>query len=327
MRTGDNSELNRIEAAVNDAIKYHELTGTVPDCDTVLNHIYGNKYDKTLYYDFAKAEIEAQKHKVAPGTLRNLNKEVSKLHKFRPNLKLIEITPALIQQYGQYLSATLGNKPNTIHKSMQRTAIFLKSAVQQGLINSNPFEGLTFKRNTPQTINALAEIDVQKIESLQGLTPTLEKVQKLFLVQCYTSLSYSDLMSLKAEHITNSNGKQWISKSRIKTDTNALIPLFPKSIELLTQLNFFENGKIKSISNQKYNEYLKILSERADIKERITTHVARKTCGMILLNNGVSMESVSRILGHTSISTTQKWYAKVREQRIIKEIENLGYGQ
>ncbi len=144
------------------------------------------------------------------------------------------------------------------------------------------------------------------------------------MFQCYTGLSYSDVKQINHTHITTINEQKWIKMKRQKTSVSFSVPLLNKAEEILNRYN--HNGKgllFPVLSNHKMNQYLKILQELASIDKTLTTHLARHTFATsITLANGVPIETVSRMLGHTKLSTTQI-YAKVLDEKIERDMKVL----
>ncbi|MCY1530988.1 Tyrosine recombinase XerD [compost metagenome] len=151
----------------------------------------------------------------------------------------------------------------------------------------------------------------------------------MFLFSCYTGLAYIDLAELTPDNIiTGIDGDLWIYTSRAKTDTSVRIPLLPKARELMEKYQddprAISNGTVfPVISNQRTNGYLKEIAEICEINTDLTFHIARHTFATtVTLSNGVPIESVSKMLGHTSIRTTQI-YAKVVEHKLSEDMQNL----
>lgn len=155
-------------------------------------------------------------------------------------------------------------------------------------------------------IVSLKVSDLEKIEGLELLSDRLRKIKDLFLAQCYTGLAYADLMQLNKNMLQEHDAKYYLVGTRTKSRIDFAIPLHHKAMKLLSAYNF----SFDTISNQKYNVYLKELAELAKLDIKLTTHVGRRTCGQLYLNLGYSIEAVSRILGHSDIKTTQMYYAK-----------------
>ena len=163
----------------------------------------------------------------------------------------------------------------------------------------------------------LEQSELQQLEQLTFLPKEkdLERVRDLFVLQCYTSLSYGELFGLSEKNLEKKNDWQWVFKRRIKTDIRQHIPLLPKAIELLRKLNF----DTVPVKNKDYNDRIRICAKMAKITKYLHSHIARNTCGAYLLNEGISMEVVSRVLGHTNIRYTQRVYAKIIDTWRVKD--------
>jgi integrase len=173
---------------------------------------------------------------------------------------------------------------------------------------------------TKSEIVYLDELEVNKIvnHTFEG---NLQKYADLFVIQCYTGLSYADLRNLRATHlIKDHEGLIWINIKRQKVDTaECTIPVLSKVWDLMKKYGF----ELPKFSNQKYNAALKKISAEVGIRKKLTTHVGRKTYGTLLLNKDVPIETVSKLLGHSSIAITQKHYAKVLHMKIARDIKKI----
>ena len=157
----------------------------------------------------------------------------------------------------------------------------------------------------------------------------LEWVRDLFVFSCYTGLAYTDLMQLRPSNlIIGIDGKYWIKTLRQKTDIPVNVPLLPKAMELLKKYQQHPKAVVKGtlfpvISNQKLNSYLKEIADLVGINKDLTFHLARHTFATtVTLSNGVPIETVSKMLGHTKITTTQI-YAKVIEKKVGEDMQLL----
>lgn len=169
-------------------------------------------------------------------------------------------------------------------------------------------------------IISLTEDEVITIQKTV-LPRNLNTIKDLFLCQCYTGLSYIDLMQVNKTMVTEFESKFYFVGSRSKSKNKFTIPLCEKAIYLLEKYNY----KLPVISNQKYNKYLKEIAAFCNINKTITTHVGRKTCGQLFLNFGYSIEAVSHILGHADIKTTQMYYARSSFELVHSErLQNVG---
>jgi site-specific recombinase XerD len=175
----------------------------------------------------------------------------------------------------------------------------------------------------------LTKEELLAIEKKKFTIERLQVVKDLFLFSCYTGLAYVDTMNLTAGNIIKGiDGNDWLITSRQKTDTDVRIPLLPQAEELIKK--YKDHPKAANhgtlfpvISNQKTNAYLKEIADLCNINKAITFHIARHTFATtITLSNGVPIESVSKMLGHTTIRSTQV-YAKVIEQKLSEDMQNL----
>lgn len=154
-------------------------------------------------------------------------------------------------------------------------------------------------------------------------------VRDAFVFSCYTGLAYADISTLTHDNIVKGiDGEWWIKTFRTKTDTRTNIPLLPKAVEIMEKYQnhpyaLAKNKVIPMSSNQKMNAYLKELAIICGIEKNLTYHLARHTFATtVTLTNGVPIESVSQMLGHTNIKTTQI-YAKVVERKVSDDMKLL----
>jgi len=171
--------------------------------------------------------------------------------------------------------------------------------------------------------------ELSKIENKRILAPRVEKVRDVFVFACYTGLAYVDVSKLTHDNIvTGIDGMKWIFINRTKTNTKSRIPLLPKAEEILGKYTDLSNEKLEGpifpdISNQKMNAYLKEVGDLCEVDKNLTFHLARHTFATtVTLTNGVPIESVSAMLGHKSIRTTQI-YSKVVEEKVGEDMDLL----
>jgi integrase len=139
----------------------------------------------------------------------------------------------------------------------------------------------------------------------------MSEIRDCFIFQCYTGLAYSDMASLTIDDIK----EDVITKSRAKTDVQFVIPVLPVAKQILERYNY----QLPVISNQKYNQWLKLLGELIN-KPTLTSHIARHSFATLLLNSGVDMKTISRTLGHSSMKVTEKIYATMNSQTVVSNI-------
>lgn len=148
----------------------------------------------------------------------------------------------------------------------------------------------------------------------------------MFIFCCYSGLAYNEMANLEKSHIINGfDGNEWINMKRAKTQQTLSIPLLNKSKMMIEKYkNVDETKVLPSLSNQKFNTYLKEIADIVGIDKRLTHHLARRTFATtVLLYNDVPMEIVSELLGHSKITITQEHYAKVVNKKVSEQMIKL----
>lgn len=236
---------------------------------------------------------------------------------------LKDLTVKFIMDFDHYLRVKDKNQHNTAVKYCLNLKRIINVAVLQNLLPKNPFTGYkTVYKNIPQTY--LDEKEVNKLEQIPLVLPAHILVRDLFIFQCYTGLAYTDLISLlKDEIYTDHLGKEWILKRRQKTGIPCTIPLLPKAKAILIKYDKDPSSRkavFNSYSIQKYNQYIGEVGQLAKLNNKLSSHVGRRTFGNIALRKGISLNVISKILGHANTIITQKVYAITTQQLIASEI-------
>ena len=175
----------------------------------------------------------------------------------------------------------------------------------------------------------LSQKELRKIEKKKIKIQRLDQVRDVFVFSCYTGLAFADIKKLKTSNLVEGDGmRRWIKTRRQKTNSLSRIPLLSvpeKILEKYKSHPYVEsgNGILPVLTNQKFNSYLKEIADICKITKNLTTHIARHTFATtITLSNGVPIETVAQMLGHSSLKTTQI-YAKVVDQKIEDDIKLL----
>ena len=217
-----------------------------------------------------------------------------------------ELDQMMINDFDIYLRTKLSMKQNSASKTVRFLKTVVLFMIKSGTIERDPFANYRFKWKQVSR-DFLSEEELASIMEKKMETPTLEAVRDIFIFSCFTGLVYIDIANLRESDIATKSGKRWIVTSRHKTGVSCNIPLLALPQKILQKYE----GKDKKgrllpiISNQKMNAYLKEIADVCGIEKNLTCHVARHTFATLMLSLGVSMESVSRMLGHTNIKTTQ----------------------
>lgn len=221
------------------------------------------------------------------------------------------------------MDQALGNmkdcsKWNNYHRFLNS---FILDAIEEGLLTKNPYKTLHINKDKiGNSIDKyLTQDEFNTIAHLQLPTSYLRHAQDLFIFQTYTCLAYVDLMAFNADAIRLVNGHHYYTSRRGKTNQGYSFILLQPALDILNKYN----GHLPVISNQKYNNYLKMIAVMAGINKPVSSHWARHTGATILLNNGVTIEVVSHILGHSSTNMTRQVYAKLLDDTIITAMDNV----
>lgn len=274
------------------------------------------------------------------GTMKNYYTTEKYLYRFLSkkrkvsDVRLKQLNYAFVTDFEHFLRnyrdskkrLLLGN--NGVMKHLERFKKMLNLAVKLEWMDKNPFNQFQLKYNKYDR-QFLDEEELEQLESSEMGNERLERIRDCFVFSCYTGLSYVDVKELNRDNIVKGiDGNHWISTKREKTDKPVKVPLLPKAREILEkymQCPEMENKEslLPISSNQKTNAYLKEIADSCDIDKNLTFHVARHTFATtVMLSNGVPIETVSKLLGHSKLSTTQI-YARVVESKISEDIGNL----
>lgn len=266
--------------------------------------------------------------KYSKGTLKNYKVMFNHIKNFLDdnNLEDIElkhVNQKWIKSFEFYLLKHTQCTNNGAIKYLQMLKKIINISYVNGQIKKNPFEGIKFTKK-PFQRGYLNIQELNKIEKIK-LSDSLDRIRDLFVFSCYTGLSYIDVTNLKEDDIIiGEDGLKWIIIKRGKTQTLCKIPLLNKAESIIEKhLGNYPERVFKKISNQKLNQYLKEIAQKCNIEKNITFHLARHTFATtITLNNNVPIETVSKVLGHKKIATTQI-YAKILDKKISSDIRKL----
>ncbi|RDV17157.1 site-specific integrase [Pontibacter diazotrophicus] len=270
----------------------------------------------------------------APGTLERYR--TSLLHtcnfiKWKYKAEDIDVKKldfGFISDYEFWLKSVRGCAHNTTMKYLGNFKKVIHICLKNGWLQRDPFLG--FKMSKKEVVRSfLTKEELQKMAAREFEIERLDQVRDIFLFSCFTGLAYADVQKLKrSEIVTGPDGGKWIYTSRQKTDTVSRIPLLPTALTILERYSehpqcLNQDRVLPVLSNQKMNAYLKEIADLCGISKPLTFHIARHTFATtVTLSNGVPIESVSRMLGHTNIKTTQH-YAKILDQKVSEDMQLL----
>lgn len=240
----------------------------------------------------------------------------------------VHLKYSFIVEYEFYLKTEVKLHQNTMVKYLQYLSRVSEFAVNNEWTERNLFQN--YKCPVKETKREYLNADeLERIRNKEIILPRLEEVRDVFIFCCYTGYAYKDAESLTPEHIgTGINGRKWIYTSRQKTDNVSNVPLLAPALDIIEKYKehpscINKNRILPMKSNQKLNAYLKEIADVCGITKPMTMHIARHTFATtVLLSNGVSMEATSKMLGHSSLKTTQI-YGKILESRVAAEMDLL----
>jgi len=225
-----------------------------------------------------------------------------------------------------YLKTVRNQRQVTINKEIQRFRAVIKLALARNIIDKDPFIGYKPKRITKEVIFLTKE----ELKRFQETTPTQKTqilIRDLFIFCAYSGLPFGEMANLKDQNISKGfDENTWITIKRAKTSKELMVPLFPEAEKIIEKYKHSTTSDkiFPTISNQKFNTYLKDIAILAKIDKRVTHHTARKTfASTVLLYNDVPMEIVSELLGHSSMKITQDYYGKIIRKKVSQEYNKL----
>ena len=237
-----------------------------------------------------------------------------------------DIDTKFINAFVYYLKTTLNLTHNSALKYLAYFKKIVRVAFTNGWVEKDPF--YNFKLKIQQIDREFLNKDeIIKIMEKDFFIPRIQHVRDVFLFSCYTGLAYSDVEKLTKDDIVKGiDGNLWIKIKRTKTKSLSSIPLLPISQKLVEKYSDVNSSKGKLFpvySNQRMNSYLKEIADNCGIKKNLTFHMARHTFATtVTLTNGVPIESVSKMLGHKSLKTTQH-YAKILDEKLSEDMNLL----
>jgi integrase/recombinase XerD len=242
----------------------------------------------------------------------------------RPDLSLEELNLQFLDDFDYFLKTEKSQKQITINKEIQRLRTPIKRAISEGYLDRDPF--ILYKSKTiRKEVVFLSPEELKTLEKAVLQPKRLCMIQDLFIFCCYTGLAYNEMANLKKNNIQIGFDKRnWIQMKREKTQRQISIPILPKAQKIIDKYSTEDDFIFTSLSNQKFNSYLKEIAVITSINKRITHHTARKTfASTVLLYNDIPMEIVSELLGHSNMIVTQESYGKVVQRKVSEQMVQL----
>jgi len=335
-----NSYLKQVEAKVFEHYRDVLADNKLVTAEGLKNAYLGFKPDQYTLLRLIDYHNTHLKDTIEWGTMKNYMttqryvKEFLKTHVRAADILLTQLSYKFIADFEFYLRSyepvdhhsAMGN--NTVMKHIERLRKMINLAIKNEWLERDPFAKFQarFVKSDREFLN---QEEMDRIENKDLKVLRLQWARDLFIFSCYTGLAYCDLMRLTSQNISlGIDGEYWIMTNRKKTNQPVRVPLLPKAFELIEKYRNHSRSLsagtlFPNLSNQKLNAYLKEIADFCGIEKRLTFHLARHTFATtVTLTNGVPIETVSKMLGHTSIRTTQI-YAKVIETKVSHDMRSL----
>jgi len=285
-----------------------------------------NDYFKKKFEAGERSKASLQKYNRAKDLLSNY----IKIKHRKTSFNITDIDNQFVYNLEDYLKyestykSKVGISHNSVVKYFQCFKTVCKYGIKRNKIISNPFLCYDEKLVIEDAV-FLTKDELERIESKEFSTERLNKVKDIFLFSCYTSYAPIDVEKLTSKNLIKDNDNSyWIKTNRTKTNIKSNVPVLPPVKRIIDKYAHLESDKLLPIiSNQKINEYLKEIADLCKIDKKLTHYVARHTFATtVTLGNGVAIENVSSMMGHTRISMTQH-YAKVLDGNVKKDMDKL----
>ena len=309
----------------------------VVSAELLKNRLQGVAATPTTLLAMSEAELQSVKACVgrsrSEGTYRNHTYSDKMLrqwieYKGRKDMPIHAVTDGMFEEFRFYLKKRFTAK--TVNRDLCWLSRLMYRAVSKRIIRYNPFEGATYEK-VERKIRFLQKSDVAKLMALKANDKEAEQARQMFLFSCFTGLAIADMERLKFSQIqTSADGRRYIRKERQKTKVESVVPLHPIAEEILSRCREEQTVKEKgddlvfprAYSRSAMNNKLSTVGLACSIRQRLSFHMARHTFGTLSLSAGIPIESIAKMMGHASISSTQI-YAQVTDKKISEDMDKL----
>ena len=317
----------------------------VVSVELIKNSLQGIATNPTTLLAMSKAELQAVKESVgksrAEGTYLNLYYSDKNLREFIENkgvqdISIATITESLFEEYRFFLKKR-GLKASTVNTNLCWLSRLMFRAVSSRIIRCNPFENAEYEKEEKK-IRFLQKGDVMKLMAMRMNDREAELARLMFVFSCFTGMAIADMENLEYRHIqTAADGQRYIRKERQKTKVEFIVPLHPIAEAIIShcrkeqerseeQQTVKEKGDHpvfhRNCSRSVMDTKLSIVGKACSIRQRLSFHMARHTFGTMSLSAGIPIESIAKMMGHASISSTQV-YAQVTDNKISEDMDRL----
>ena len=273
------------------------------------------------FLNFARNSVEQSNRR--EGTKQNIYATMHRMKNFRGDVEIRDVNYKYLTDFEAYLRS-LGLKVNSVGKHLRNVRTLINEAINQGYMNLNdyPFRKFKIQKEKPEH-RVLTQKELSKLESVALKGKMRQRVLDSFLFCCYSGLRFSDYKLLTDDNILSLKGNKWLSLRTQKTNIKQKIPIYllfeGKALNLIGKYDSLE-AMNKIGCNADVNRILKDITCRAGIAKRVTFHTARHTFATLLLGQSVPITTIQRLLGHTSVKTTQI-YSEVLDDTLVSDLK------
>lgn len=329
-----NGYIQQVRNKLYDSYSELQKEGKLITVATVKSRYLGTDEQNRTLLQLVSYHNKTMQTVLKPGTLKNyrttegyLKKFIKEVYKVE-DIQLKQLNYSLVIDFEQYLHKLSNLNNNGLMKHLERFKKLCKLGVKLEWLEKDP--SINYQLHFDKVERGYLTDDELNILETATLDRQTHKIARdVFVFSCYTGLAYCDVFALTKEHIVlGIDGNKWISTQREKTSTKVRIPLLDTALTIIEKYRnhpkCIQTEKLLPVySNQKMNQYIKEVTEELKIEKHLTFHIARHTFATtVTLSNGVPIETVSKLLGHTKIATTQI-YAKVIERKVSEDITAL----
>lgn len=273
------------------------------------------------FLNFARNSVEQSNRR--EGTKQNIYATMHRMKNFRGDVEIRDVNYKYLTDFEAYLRS-LGLKVNSVGKHLRNVRTLINEAINQGYMNLNdyPFRKFKIQKEKPEH-RVLTQKELSKLESVALKGKMRQRVLDSFLFCCYSGLRFSDYKLLTDDNILSLKGNKWLSLRTQKTNIKQKIPIYllfeGKALNLIGKYDSLE-AMNKIGCNADVNRILKDITCKAGIAKRVTFHTARHTFATLLLGQSIPITTIQRLLGHTSVKTTQI-YSEVLDDTLIYDLK------
>ena len=333
-----NHYINTVRAKVLQIHRELEIDNKPITADTIKDCFYGrDKVQRSLLEVYAEHNEKCRAligKEYTESTVTKFDTSINRLKEYIrscyhcDDIMLAELDGQFIRDFDFWLKTEKHCQNNSALKHLKNLKKVIRIALANDWIKKDPFYGIHFKQEEVN-VEFLSREELDILMNKEFAIKRLEQVRDIFIFCCFTALAFVDVQQLSREHlIKDNNGALWIRKAQQKTNQMCNIPVLSIPQRILRKyednVECIKKGVLLPvISNQRMNAYLKEIADVCGIAKRLTTHYVRHTAAtVVFLANDVSMENVSKILGHSNIRTTQH-YARILDSSIIRDMINV----